>query len=91
MGIGPPSSWKIREVPYVDVPSLTPVVQADRLRPKETEGPMYTTHVLIEKEEFGQEVLEEVLNASLDVTVRQLLGTAPSVRKELIKQLAKVR
>ena len=38
-----------------------------------------------------QEVLKEVLNASLDVTVHQLLGTAPSVRKELIKQLAKVR
>ena len=89
--IGPPSSRKIREVPYVDVPSLTPVVRADRPRPKETEGPAYTTRAPIEKEEFGQEVLEEVLNASLDVTVRQLLGTAPSVRKELIKQLAKVR
>ena len=89
--IEPPSLWKIREVPYVDVPSLTPVVRKDRPRPKETEGPMYTTCAPIEKEEFGQEVLEEVLNASLDVTVRQLLGTALSVRKELIKQLAKVR
>ena len=89
--IGPLSLRKIREVPYVDVPSLTPVVRADRPRPKETEGPAYTTRVPIEKEEFGQEVLEEVLNASLDVIVRQLLGTAPSVRKELIKQLVKVR
>ena len=52
---------------------------------------MYTTCAPIEKEELGQEVLEEVLNASLDVTVRQLLGTAPSIRKELIKQIDKVR
>ena len=89
--IGSPSLRKIREVPYVDIPSLTPVMRADRPRPKETEGPMYTTCTPIEKEEFGQEVLQEVLNASLDVTVRQLLGTALSVRKELIKQLAKVR
>ena len=65
--IGPPSLQKIREVLYVDVPSLTPVVRTDRPRPKETEGPTYTTHVPIEKEEFGQEVLEEVLNTSLDV------------------------
>ena len=89
--IGPPSARKIRELPYVDVPSLTPVVRADRPRPKEIEGPAYTTRAPIEKEELGQEMLEEVLNASLDVTVRQLLGTAPSIRKELIKQLAKVR
>jgi len=75
----------------VDVPSLTPVVRADRPRPKEIEGPAYTTRAPIEKEELGQEMLEEVLNASLDVTVRQLLGTAPSIRKELIKQLAKVQ
>jgi len=52
---------------------------------------VYTTRAPIEKEELGQEVLEEILSASLDVTVRQLLGTAPSVRKELMKQLAKVR
>ena len=32
--IGPLSLRKIREVPYVDVPSLTPVVRADRPRPK---------------------------------------------------------
>src|SRR6266446_7624463 len=89
--IGPPTSRKIRELPYVNVPSLTPVVRADRPRPKETEGPTYTTCAPIEKEELGQEVLEEILSASLDVTVRQLLGTAPSVRKELMKQLAKVR
>jgi hypothetical protein len=37
--IGPPSSRKIRELPYVDVPSLTPVVRADRPRPKEMMGP----------------------------------------------------
>ncbi len=67
------------------------MVRADRPRPKETEGPAYTTRAPIEKEELGQEVLEEMLSASLDVTVRQLLGTAPSVRKELMKQLAKVR
>ena len=89
--IGPPTSRKIRELPYVNVPSLTPVVRADRPKPKETEGPAYTTRAPIEKEELGQEVLEEILSASLDVTVRQLLGTAPSVRKELMKQLAKVR
>jgi len=89
--IGPPTSRKIRELPYVNVPSLTPVVRADRPKPKETEGPAYTTHAPIEKEELGQEVLEEILSASLDVTVRQLLGTAPSVRKELMKQLAKVQ
>ena len=89
--IGPPTSRKIRELPYVNVPSLTPVVRADRPRPKETEGPAYTTRAPIEKEELGQEVLEEILSASLDVTVRQLLGTTPSVRKELMKQLAKVR
>jgi hypothetical protein len=89
--IGPPSSRKIRELPYVDVPSLTPVVRADRPRPKENDGPAYTTRAPIEKEELGQEVLEEMLNASLDVMVRQLLGTAPTIRKELMKQLAKVR
>src|SRR6266699_6502217 len=89
--IGPPTSRKIRELPYVNVPSLTPVVRADRTRPKETEGPAYTTRAPIEKEELGQEVLEEILSASMDVTVRQLLGTAPSVRKELMKQLARVR
>jgi len=89
--IGPPSSRKIRELPYVDVPSLPPVVRADRPRPKENDGPAYTTRAPIEKEELGQEVLEEMLNASLDVTVRQLLGTAPTIRKELMKQLAKVR
>src|SRR6266446_6734310 len=89
--IGPPTSRKIRELPYVNVPSLTPVVRADRPKPKETEGPAYTTRAPIEKEELGQEVLEEILSASLDVTVRQLLGTAPSVRKELMKQLAKVQ
>ena len=64
---------------------------ADRPRPKENDGPVYTTCALIEKEELGQEVLEEMLNASLDVTVHQLLGTAPTIRKELMKQLAKVQ
>jgi hypothetical protein len=62
--IGPPPSRKIRELPYVDVPSLTPVVRADRPRPKENDGPAYTTRAPIEKEELGQEVLEEMLNAS---------------------------
>jgi len=88
---GPPTSKKVRELPYVDVPPLRQVVRADKPRPAEKDGPAYTTRAPIEKEELGQEVLEEVLNASLDVTVRQLLGTAPSIRKELIKQIAKVR
>ena len=89
--IGPPSLRKIQELPYVDVPSLTPVMRTDRPRPKENDGPAYTTCAPIEKEELGQEVLEEMLNASLDVTVHQLLGTAPTIRKELMKQLAKVQ
>jgi len=88
---GPPTSKKVRELPYVDVPPLSRVVRADKPRPTEKDGPSYTTRAPIEKEELGQEVLEEVLNASLDVTVRQLLGTAPGIRKELIKHLAKVR
>jgi hypothetical protein len=89
--IGPPSTRKIRELPYVDVPPLTPVVRADRPRPTNIEGPAYTTRAPIEKEGLGQEMLEEILSASLDVTVGQLLGSAPSIRKELIKQIAKVR
>src|SRR6266702_8071748 len=47
--IGPPTSRKIRELPYVNVPSLTPVVRADRPRPKETEGPAYTTRARSEE------------------------------------------
>jgi len=89
--IGPPTLKKVRELPYVNVPPLSRVVRADKPRPTEKDGPSYTTRMLIEKEELRQEVLEEVLNASLDVTVRQLLGTAPGIRKELIKHLAKVR
>src|SRR6266436_7894218 len=75
--IGPPTSRKIRELPYVNVPSLTPVVRADRPRPKETEGPAYTTRAPIEKEELGQEVLEEMLSASLDVTEATWLVELP--------------
>lgn len=88
---GPPPSKKARELPYVDVPPLTRVVRADKPRPTEKEGPSYTTRAPIEKEELGQDLLEEMLNASLDVTIRQLLGTAPGIRKGLIKQIAKVR
>jgi len=36
--IGPPTSRKIRELPYVNVPSLTPVVQADRQGLKKRKG-----------------------------------------------------
>ena len=44
---------KIRELPYVNVPPLTPVMWADRLRPIAVEGPAYTTHTPIEKEGLG--------------------------------------
>lgn len=87
----PSTPKKIRELPYVDVPLLSRVVREDKTRPMAKEGPSYANRAPIEKDELGQEVLEELLNASLDVTVRQLLGTAPGVRKELIKQIAKVR
>lgn len=88
--IGPPVG-KRKELPYVDVPPLTTVTRADRPRPVATAGPAYTTRAPVEKEELGKEMIDEILNAPLDVTIGQLLGSAPNVRKELIKQLAKVR
>ena len=65
-------------------------MQADRLRPIAVKGPAYTTHVPIEKEGLGQEILKEILSAPFDVTIGQLLGSAPGVQKELLKQLTKV-
>jgi len=88
--IGPPVG-KRRELPYADVPPLTTVTRTDKPRPVTTTGPAYTTRAPIEKEELGKEMIDEILNAPLDVTIGQLLGSAPNVRKELIKQLAKVR
>ena len=87
---GPPVD-KRRELPYADVPPLTTVTRTDKPRPVATTGPAYTTRAPIEKEELGKEMIEGILNAPLDVTIGQLLGSAPNVRKELIKQLAKVR
>ena len=89
--IGLLSTQKIRELPHVNVPPLTLVVQADRQRPIAVEGPAYTTCAPIEKEGLGQEILKEILSALFDVTIGQLLGSAPGVRKELLEQLAKVR
>jgi hypothetical protein len=89
--IGPPSARKIRELPYVDVPPLSRVERADRPKPAMVEGPSYTTRAPIEKEGLGNELLEEILSASLDVTVGQLLGSAPGIRKEMLRQLAKTR
>jgi hypothetical protein len=89
--IGPPSTRRIRELPYVDVPPLSRVERADRPKPTMVEGPSYTMRAPIEKEGLGNELLEEILNASLDVTVGQLLGSAPGIRKEMLKQLAKTR
>ena len=45
----------------------------------------------IEQNNLGQEILEEILRAPLDMTIGQILGASPVVRKELGKQIAKVR
>ena len=54
-------------------------MRADRPRPIAVEGPAYTTHMPIKKEGLGQEILEEILSAPFDVTIGQLLGSAPGV------------
>ena len=82
---------RVRELPYVDVPSLTKVVRADRPRPTEKEGPAYITCAPVEQDDLGQEILEEILRAPLDMTIGQILGASPVVRKELGKRITKVR
>jgi hypothetical protein len=82
---------RIRELPYVDVPPLTRISRADRPRTVENTGPAYVTRAPVEKDNLTKEILEEILSATLDVTIAQVLGTAPNVRKELVKKLAKVR
>jgi len=75
----------------VDVPPLTKVVRADRPRQIEKESPAYITRAPIEQNNLSQDILEEILRAPLDMTVGQILGTSPVVRKELGRQIAKVR
>ena len=81
---------RVRELPYVDVPSLTKVVHADKPRPTEKEGPAYITRAPVEQDDLGQEILEEILKAPLDMTIGQILGTSPVVRKELGRRITKV-
>jgi len=75
----------------VDVPPLTKVVRADRPRQIEKESLAYITRAPIEQNNLGQDILEEILRAPLDMTVGQILGASPVVRKELGRQIAKVR
>jgi len=82
---------RVRELPYVDVPPLTKVVRADKPRPTEKESPAYITCAPVEQDNLGQEILEEILKAPLDMTIGQILGASPVVRKELARQIAKVR
>jgi len=82
---------RVRALPYVDVPSLTKVVCTDRPRPTEKEGPAYITRAPVEQDDLGQEILEEILKAPLDMTIGQILGASPVVRKELGRRINKVR
>ena len=75
----------------MDVPPLTRVVREDRPKPTEKEAQAYVTRAPIEQESLGQDILEEILKASLNMTIGQVLGVSPGVRKELGKQIAKVR
>lgn len=75
----------------MDVPPLTKVVRVDRPRQVEKESPAYITRAPIEQNNLGQDILEEILRAPLDMTVGQILGASPVVRKELGRQIAKVR
>ena len=75
----------------MDVPPLTKVVRADRPRQIEKESLAYITRAPIEQNNLGQDILEEILRAPLDMTVGQILGASPVVRKELGRQIAKVR
>ena len=75
----------------MDVPPLTKVVRADRPRQIEKESPAYITRAPIEQNNLSQDILEEILRAPLDMTVGQILGASPVVRKELGRQIAKVR
>ena len=82
---------RVRELPYVDVPPLTKVVCEDRSKPPEKENLAYVTRAPIEQNTLGQDILEEILKASLNMTIGQVLGASPAVRKELGKQITKVR
>jgi len=75
----------------VEVPPLTKVVRADRPRQVEKESPAYITRAPIEQNNLSQDILAEILRAPLDMTVGQILGASPGIRKELGRQIAKVR
>lgn len=82
---------KIIEVPYLGVPPLAEVTRQDRPKILEKDGPAYKNVAPVERVGLTAEIVKRLLEAPLHATVGDILGLAPDVRKEVIKQASKVR
>lgn len=87
------------ELPYIDVPPLTTVVRPNGTsvptqsfeKEKEKPGPAYKTQAPIESEADYERVFKEMLDLTMPVTLRGLIGGSPNLRDFLKKSLTKVR
>lgn len=87
----PDKNDKIVEVPFLGVPPLMEVTREDRPKILDRDGPAYKNVAPVERVGLAAEIVKRLLEAPLHATVGDILGLAPAVRKEVIKQASKVR
>ena len=85
---------RVPELPFLGVPSLTTVTrkptEETQLAAEKT-GPAYKNRAPVEEEADPETVLEEILDLSVSVPLKSLLGNAPSIREALKKNITKAR
>lgn len=88
---------KPRELPYVSVPPLPSVYRkTTEAKTSDTSvpvrlGPAYKSRAPVEDVADPEGVLEEILDMSVSVPLKNLLGNAPNIREALKKNISKTR
>lgn len=86
-----------KELPYVEVPPLKQVARpVNTPKPSAGEdpprpGPAYKTRAPVEEEADSGKILDDIMEMSVSVPLRSLLGSAPNVTNALKKKITKAR